>query len=130
MTDRFKKTLICFGAGLVLFITVCLLRGTFSAGVEKLIMGICDGAFAAFAVLTGLGALVWVSSNGLFDGLGYLAATTRRLPKKIREDEKEESYMDYKERMASKRQGHPAPLIFAGLAWLAVSIIFLIIYFI
>ena len=130
MTDKLKKTLICFGAGLILFTVICLLRGTFSGNGEKLIMGICDAAFAAFAALTGLGAMVWVSGKGLFYGLGYLASTTKGLPRKIKNEESEESYIDYKSRMASKRQGHPAPLIYAGLAWLAVATVSLLIYFI
>lgn len=73
-------------------------------------------------------ALIWVASDGFFDGIGYAGRLTARmlLPFLKLEDEK---YYDYKMRKADNRIHGYSFIFFTGLAFFAVSLVWIALFY-
>ena len=84
-------------------------------------------------LLTCFFGLLWVSSYGFFDGLRYMFSRVGNMfvPGKI---PKHETYYDYKMRKQEKReekegeQGSLSFLLFVGLGFILVAVIFVVLY--
>ena len=96
---------------------------------EKLLFHqLCDGAFVAGVVLVGIGGLKFARNGGTFDimvwGLDSVVRTTFPWMLKDRQDA---DFVAYKERKKESRQS-AKPELLAGAFYLALSVIFLVIY--
>lgn len=80
-------------------------------------------------LLVMFGALVWVSSDGFFDGLGYSFVFLKNMliPGAALRG-KRETFYDYKKRKSEKRPGGYGFLFFVGIAFTAVAVVFVILY--
>ena len=117
----FMKGLI---AGAVLAAPVFYLGYSRQNGI---IRSISDACFVAAALILGVSGFIFARNGGTFDMIGYSfkAFTNTHFSKNVG---KMEDIVDYKERKASERRS-PFNMMLAGLVWLALSVIFLIIYF-
>ena len=83
----------------------------------------------AGVLLLGLGALVWVSTTGFFDGLGY---ALKHLGGMLIPGNrgKELRYSDYKEEMAEKHKAVPVlHLLLVGLLCMALTALFMVKFY-
>ena len=73
-------------------------------------------------------ALIWIGSDGFFDGLGYAGRWTVRLLLPFGWFE-EEKYSDYKLRKAKNRVQGYSFLFFTGLAFLLIAAVWIVCYY-
>ncbi len=125
--SKLVKYLITTAVGLLLAFYVAYTKGVFSATEPVVIYHILvDSFFVPAVLITGMGALVFVSNEGAFDGLGFALKSFfgvfRRDKKKIFN-----SYYDYKQSKGERNRGFAFMLI-TGLGFMAVSGIMLLLY--
>ena len=122
-----------------------LIAGTVAAGIVMLVLwgqnyfaltessarckALCDAFTVSGLMLILLSALVWVSGKGVFLGIGYAVSwlVHTLIPFGAR---RHETYADYRER----KTGGGGPkgysfVFFTGLAFFAVAIVMLIVYY-
>ena len=124
------KYLVSLVVGALFVVMVLFIANYFSATETIERYKILSDAFTFAGVLLILfAALVFISSKGGFDGIGYsLSRLVKMLiPFANRSDE---TYAQYKERKRAKgiTKGYSC-VFFSGLAYFAVSIVFLILYY-
>ena len=124
------KYLISLVVGALFVVMVLFIENYFSATETIERYKILSDAFTFAGVLLILfAALVFISSKGGFDGIGYsLSRLVKMLiPFANRSDE---TYAQYKERKRAKgiTKGYSC-VFFSGLAYFAVSVVFLILYY-
>ena len=94
----------------------------------ELLRQLCDGCFVAAVLLLGAGVLRYVTNQGAFDVLGYGLQSVLHVPgASIGNARDQETMETYRERKAQKRKS-PAGMLFAGLVWLALSTVLLILF--
>lgn len=93
---------------------------------------LCDGCFVAAVLLLGSGGLKFARNQGTFDMMAYSMKSVFHLHYPFSKmnsplEEKEEDFMDYKERKRAQRK--PADeLLWSGLIYLIGSAVFLALY--
>ncbi len=122
------KLLLCYASGAVITLVLLVIRGAFTAksNVDAVRLT-CDAFFVAGAFLLLAGALIWVLDNGVTDGITYSAKKIFDLRRKDYEDNRRESYSEYKERK-HKNKGTVLEFLIAGGGYFLVSIVLLFVY--
>lgn len=87
---------------------------------------LCDCFFVVGVVATGVGALVFVSNEGVFDGIVYGVRAFVNIFRK-EDNRNRESYFDYRARKAENKFSFVFLLI-CGLIFLAVAGAMLVLY--
>ncbi|MDD7092651.1 MAG: DUF3899 domain-containing protein [Eubacteriales bacterium] len=135
MKKKIISYVIAFTIAIGIFFLVCGLRGILTEEKDKVyvIITLCDAFFVPAVFFMGIGALVWASDEGAFDGLGYSVSSLINLHKPVGRglDWKEkESFQKYVERK-HKKSGKKTKNIFfiIGAIFLIVAIILLIVYY-
>lgn len=129
MTDKQKGILVHVCAGAVIATAVAILGWTRGHGWLRML---CDGCFVAAVLLLGSGGLKFARNQGTFDMMSYSLKSVFHLHYPFAKmnsplEEKEEDFMDYKERKRAQRK--PAgELLWSGLIYLIASAVFLVIY--
>ncbi len=136
MSQRAKSLLVRYGVtiavGALIGLGIFSLRGGFETTVPlKRFMALCDAFSVPGVLLIMFSGLVFVSGEGIFDGISYAVrhALKSLIPGALARGE-QEKYGDYVERRRAK--GKPkgyACLFFVGLAYLLVSIVLIAIYY-
>ncbi len=125
MTQQRKHFLIFLITGLLSAAMVVYYRWN---PEKHLFHQLCDGAFVAGVVLVGIGGLKFARNGGTFDmmvwGLDSVIRTTFPWMLKERQDA---DFVAYAERKRESRQS-AKPELLAGAFYLALSVIFLVIY--
>ena len=75
-----------------------------------------------------LAALIWVASDGFFDGIGYAGRVTARMLLPFLKIE-EEKFYDYKMRKADHRIHGYSFIFYTGLVFLAIAVGFIIRFY-
>lgn len=88
-----------------------------------------DGFFTAGLLLTGLGALIWISTTGFFDMFSYAFHSLLVLFSPLRKPSEHESFFDYKQAKDMKRGKPLYFMVIVGVACLLVSVICLVLYY-
>ena len=123
------RYLITSGVGAVIAFSVAAIMGIFSAEGATDIVKILSDAFAISGVLlVGSGLLVYASNGGIFNMLAYGALSFLNAFRRNVSDRKYKSYYDYTEAKKEKKVKF-AHLMWAGLLYLALSLVFLILYY-
>ena len=121
-------TLAIVGA---LTLLVALLKGVFSQkNAVELIRVICDSFFLTGFFALSLGGLIVCSSKGAFDALSYLVYSffvNHNWSKTKFKDKK--TYIEYVQEKREKSNSAPSYLLLVGLIYIAISIVFLIVYY-
>ena len=133
MSERVKVNLIKYGCSAAF---VALFAGTYIAsrdfGTADLVtkyLILCDAFTVPGMLLILFGCLMWASTTGVLDGLGYVMryAVFSLIPgKRLERDEK---YGDYIERKSQNRAKGYGFLFIAGLVTMAVALIFMALFY-
>lgn len=129
MSEKQKGILFHVCTGAVIAVAVAMLGWSRGHAVLRLL---CDGCFVAAVVLLGSGGLKFARNQGTFDMFTYSMKTVFHLHYPFSKmnsplEEREEDFIDYKERKRAKRKSS-AELLWAGLLYLVAAVVFLVIY--
>lgn len=126
------KYVISIVAGLAISLTMMGIWGVFGNKLDttETMRRVCDAFFMSGALLMGIGALVWVSKEGLFNGLSYSVKSLFHIHKISNRDwKRQETFAEYKERVAEKVKSRDFLfLVIVGGGYLLLAILFLILY--
>ena len=135
MNDRLKKALVKYGVttviGLAVSYLVCEVKDVRTLTEKQEIYHVLSDAFTLPGTLIlGVALLVWLANKEYFVSLGYvLSRAGRALIPFGRTYEKHETFHDY---VMRKREKEPVKgygfLFIVGLAFIAVAVVFLILY--
>ena len=134
MNEKSRQFLIKYApptvAGIVVSIAIAYWRDGFGGlGAAKTCMAFSDGFFIASVLYIGFGLLLWVSSTGVLDIMGYGFKSLLWLFTPIQKSRDEGGFYEYKVRQREKRKGVPFHILWIGLALLAISLIFFGLYY-
>ena len=89
---------------------------------------LCDGFVVPGLLLILVGALVWISTTGALDGLGYVLSTglSFLIPGT---KGKSRRYADYVERRAGRRAKGYGFLFLTGVIWFAIGMVFFVLFY-
>lgn len=123
------KYIIPSAIGLVAAIVIAFTRNVTKQETLNQVFAILSDAFFAPGVcITGIGLIVWAGSGGVFDMLAYGIITLFDTFRKNISGRKYKSFYEY--RQAKKSENRKLGFLLAvGLAFIAVSAIFTILYF-
>lgn len=124
-----KRYVITAGIGLVLAIIVCLTNDIFSAdNLQTVYRILSDACFIPGVLILGIGVLVFVSNEGLFNGISFgLKTLGRSLSAQKGEKIREEDFHEYNQRHREK-QRKVSHLFIVGGIFLILSIIFVFLF--
>ena len=129
---KFLKYLISILVGLAIAFTMMGIWGVFSNKLDttETMKKVCDAFFMSSALLMGLGALLWVSKEGVFNGLSYSVKNLLHIHKiSSKEWQRNETFAEYKERISEKvKKRELLFLVIVGSGYLLLAILFLILY--
>lgn len=125
-----KRYFITVAIGLAVATVVCIYRGLLSPENDgQVLLILSDACAVSGIILTGVGLLVMVSNQGLFNGISYgLKSAVKALSGRPdgRDGKMEEDFYEYNARKLSDkvRFGH---MVAVGAAFIIFSIIFAVI---
>lgn len=133
--EKDKKTilwryLLCFGIGLVFVVVVCAIGGFFQDNAKENMKLLHNAFFSVGGLMVLFSGLLYVSSEGAFLGIGYAFSWVIKSLIPLGRRKMQETYAEYRERKLSKekKKGDHC-LVFTGLLFIAVSIVFLVIWY-
>ena len=123
---RHLGKLIALLCGALLFVLSLLYQkpGQIS-GAREWLRILSNACLLPGVVLSGLSALLWISGEGLFDGLRYTMSSLMARLRGV--DKRYASYFDYTQREKRKRTGNP--LLLPGLFFLTAAILMTLFYY-
>ncbi len=129
MSEKRKNILFHISTGAVIAVAVAILGWTRGHSVLRIL---CDGCFVAAVLLLGTGGLKFARNQGTFDMMTYSLKAVFHLHYPFSKmnsplEEREEDFVDYKERKKAKRKSS-ADMLWAGLLYLAAAVVFFVIY--
>lgn len=121
------KYFVTVGIGLLIALAVALSKNLFAQTNIRLIYAILSDSFLTAGVLvTGFGLLLFVTNEGVFDGLKYgfkvLAQMFKKHPTPVKE-----TYYDYRTARGRSKVSF-GYIVICGAAFLAICILFIILY--
>ena len=125
--SKLKKYLITIGIGLLIAFAVAYSKDVFTQTEPNKIFHILTDSFCVSAVLiTGMGALVFVSNEGAFDGITYAVTSFIDIFRKEKKNQYH-TYYDYKE-SKGKRDTSFGFMLITGLGFMAIMGIMYLLY--
>lgn len=126
--NKYVKCIITLVIGIVISMFLAISRKFYAQeNLKETFLILSDSFFVVGVVISGLGALVFVSNEGAFDMLSYGMMSFLGLFKSKKE-KKYDSYYDYKQQKA-KNKMDCGFLLLGGLMVLAISVLMYILYF-
>jgi len=124
-----RRYIITALIGLAIALAVTALRGGFTSEVsEQVFSAVCDGCFAAGALLGCVGLLVFVADDGFFDLMNYGVQRALRLVlSQKRQSGFPRTYYEYHQLKRGTRKGSPSFILVVGLCWLALAVLCLVL---
>ena len=123
------KYLITAAFGAVLAFIVLLIKDVFHLSQTVDVMkALCDGFFVSGVLIACFGGLVFASNGGVFDMITYGVKNLFWLFKKNPADRKYKDFYEYREAMKEKKRSY-GYMVIVGLAYIAVSLMFLALYY-
>ena len=122
------RYLITTGVGVLIVLLIVLMKNGFTETDVEIAMQIwCDAFFVSGVFLTCGGLIVVASNGGVFDMLGYAVSLLWYTFKSSKVERKYKTFYDYREARKDRKRSVSYVLI-VGLAMLAISVVFLILY--
>ena len=118
--------LITLAVGLILMGAIALSRKIFNQeSTDAFLTVLCDSLFVPGVLITGLGLIIVVASEGAFDMLGYGFKNFFSLftPRKVKKEGREK-YYDYvmrKKEMRENNRRSPWPILIIGITFLLLA---------
>lgn len=129
MKPNLLRYLISAAVGLALSCVIMLTQNIFGQTRGSEVFRIMsDSFFAVGVLLAGVGLLLFVSNNGMFDMLAYGITTFFVARKKNVKDRKYKDYYEYKQAKSEKKRSC-AYLLLVGLAFIGIAALCLIGYY-
>lgn len=132
-----KKQLLKYGIstaiGAIIVVLVLNAEGLFFASgypADTVVMMFCDAFFTAGILLGSFGALLWVSTTGFFDAIGYTAKIVGHMFLPFIGKGEHQNFYDYKMAKAEKRGKVEFFLLIVGGSYFAVSMVLLVVWFV
>ncbi len=122
---------ICLDIGALMAFLVMQNEGLFSLDDGELIdivAILCDAFFVPGIFLASVGSLVWISTTGFFDAVGYAFSVAGHILLPFIKG-RHASYYDYKTEKAERRGKTPVYIFIVGAFYLVLSGIALIVWF-
>ncbi|MDD6882473.1 MAG: DUF3899 domain-containing protein [Eubacteriales bacterium] len=88
-----------------------------------------DGCFVVGFILTGLGALIWISTTGFFDMMAYGVQSLLVLFSILKSPKDHPSFYDYKQMRNAKRNKPRFGMLITGIIFILASLACLAIYY-
>lgn len=126
-----KKLWIYILSGLTVAAVVAYLKGFFTCLSEddaaEALRILCDSLTVPGILFTGIGALIWLASQGTFDIFGY-AVNSFILPlRKSEEAKKAKTYAEYTQALNEKGRNWDKTMLLVGLGFISAAIVVLVI---
>lgn len=128
-----KKNLwIYILAGLSVAAVIAYLKGFFTClsegDAKEAIRVLCDAFTIPGVLLTGIGGLIWLGSQGTFDIFGY-AVHSFILPLRRSEEAREaKTYAEYSQSLNEKGRKWDKTMLLVGLGFISLAVIMLTVY--
>lgn len=129
MDNKYKK-LISWGIAIAISaITVVLVyflrinNPPYGMDYVPTIQAVSDGFCVAGMMFTGFGALMWISTTGVLDIIGYGFKSLLYLFTPMQKDRDEGGFYEYKLQKKEKRKGVPFEYLWLGIGMVVVSFI-------
>lgn len=123
------RYVLCFCIAAAIVFIVLALSGFDFDGVKNSMRLLHDAFFLAGALMSAFAGLLFASGEGAFLGIGYALKSVVRVFIPVWRKE-HETYAQYRERkLAKPKPTGESCILFTGLFFLAVSIIFLVIWY-
>lgn len=130
--DEFKpiyRYLITFGAGILFTFLALLVKDIFNLkNTVDILKAFCDATFVAGVLIVCAGGLVVAANGGTFDMLSYGVRQIFVLFRKDVTKRKYKDFYEYKEAKRGTKRGF-LHLIIIGFVFIAISMIFLLLYY-
>ncbi len=125
-----RKYIITITIGLIIAFLIMVLKSIFKQDNARDVMHILTDAFFVSGVLiTGYGLLVVSSNGGTFDMLVYGVSKFFNMFRKDMKKEKYKSFYEYRLVKAEEGKNEFWYLVFIGVGFIVVSLIFLAFYY-
>ena len=124
-----KQYIIPSVVGVLVFIAICITNDIFALKTGEEIFTVLSNACAIPGfIMFGIGILLWVTNEGLFNGISYgLKTVGRSFTARKGEKIKEEEFYEYNARQKSKNYAFKHLLIVGGV-FILLSILFAYLY--
>lgn len=134
MKRKWSHSLIQYGAALGVGLCISALTAWHQGFAWALPFGLnarylSDGCFVAAVLLMGIGALAWISCTGFFDIFSYAVKSLLVLFTSLRKPQEQISFYEFKLLKEEKRGTVPRFILYVGLLFLGLSVLFLWIYY-
>ena len=132
MSERLRKNLLKYGISAVVCasfaVFFCSVRDFGQMELLERYRTLCDAFTIPGVICLCLGALLWVSNDGFFYGLGYCLETARRalIPGS---KQKTETFYDYIQRKRGKKVMGYSFLFAVGGACMMIALVFMALFF-
>lgn len=124
--EKYRRFFINLAVGAAIAVSVIVLNQEQDYGLAQ---RLSDGFFVAAVILLGFGGLAFVKNKGAFDMMTYSVITTFHIHYPGSEiGSQREDFASYQERKSKKRKS-PAGILMAGLIYLVLAAILLVVYF-
>lgn len=128
-----KKKLLTYGisalVGVVIFIIIICVKQVWAQSETREVMRILsDACLVSGVILGGVGLLVVASNGGAFDMLAYAVRVFFLRFKRDMNNRKYKDFYEYRE-AKKKEKRSTAYLLIVGLAFVALAVLFLILYY-
>lgn len=128
--NSLKKYLVAIILAGVAAFGIMSARGLFSLDNAPAVMAcISDGLFVAGFLFAGIGALIWLSSTGTLDIISYGFKSLLVLFTPYKRRIGEGGFYEYKVKQREKRKGVPFQILWVGLGYVLLSLLFTVIYY-
>ncbi|MBR2445328.1 MAG: DUF3899 domain-containing protein [Clostridia bacterium] len=125
------KFLICFGVASALTLAVFWIKGFFTDSLANNIMVLADGFFVSGILITMFAGMIFISSQGALIGISFIVRNFVLAWIIPGGRKRQEMYADYRERkMSELKKPTDACVLITGLIFLAVGIIFNVIWYV
>lgn len=121
------KYIITIIIGLLIALLIANSKNVFSeTNIKNVYHILSDSFFVPAVIITGFGLLIYVSNEGIFDGLTFAIMSFINIFKK-RPEKKYDSFYEYKERKKANKMQVKFVLI-SGLIIMAIAVVMYILY--
>ncbi len=129
MTERTKIQLLKYGGAVAvgLLMTVAYLASTqfLEQPLADMLRLLSDGFMLPGFLMVALGCMIWMSNDGMLDGVTFVLSRAVKFLLPFGRGEKDENYGDYVKRQREKNIHGYGFLFVTGGVFLAISLIFL-----
>ena len=128
------KTVLKYGItiliGALMVIGVCDLQNLFAVLEPVRICKIlCNAFFISGILLLGVGILVFISKEGMFDGMSYYAGRFMMLFSRNYDEKRKTALSYYEYKQAKNREAGGGFILITGLGFSVVAVVFLVLFY-